>query len=100
MSNELTLQNLVGSLIADLPENSKSELAKFAIQKQLEIAATIESAKQSGVLHDAEVNHAISQVAALSEIPTSERRSTTINTSITSTDGRIRTTITSKKSLF
>ena len=92
--------NIVGSLVADLPESSKLELAKFAMQKRIEVAATLESAKQSGILHDTEVNHAISQVAALSEIPTSERRSTTINTSITSMDGRIRTTITSKKSLF
>lgn len=103
MNNEVTnviTQGALSTLLDSLSPEQKEEIAKFTVQKQLEIDAQLHLAQQSGLLHQNNVNAAISGVAATAETATQYGVRTSISTTIKSTDDRIVTTITSKNSFF
>ena len=100
MSNEISLQQSLNQLMTGLSDSDKKELAKYAIHKQLEIDAEITRAKQSGLLQENDVNSMISKAAAAAAIDTQGKRSTTIDSTIRSTDGRIVTRISSKRTVW
>ncbi|MFR5391493.1 hypothetical protein [Parasutterella sp.] len=103
MNNEisnLVNQGTLATLIDALSPEQKQEIAKFTVQKQLEIDAELRLAQQSGLLHQNEVNAAISGTAAAAEAANQYGVRTNFSQTIKSTDGRIVTTITSKKSFF
>lgn len=103
MSNQISTvitQGTLATLIESLSPEQKKEVAKFAVQKQLEIDAELNFAQQSGLLQQNNVNAAISGVAAAAEVANQYGVRTNFSQTIKSIDGRIVTTITSKKSFF
>lgn len=91
-------QSALSTLMEALSSEQKMELSKFAVQKQIEIDATIRLAQQSGLVHENQINAAISKIAAAGEVDQQTGMKTKFDTTIESPDGKIRTHITSSKS--
>lgn len=98
MSNEISLQQTINQLMASLSNEEKAELAKFATEKQIEIAAETMKSQQAGLVHENKVNAMISKIAAAGDVDSQVGRRTKIETTIR--DEGITTHITSTKSWF